>query len=371
MTTITIALSCLAISQLLFLCSCLLLRFRRNTISQLLVVFSVCMMGYLLLITTYFDHSVVAVQILSALAITTPAVLWVLATLLFVDNSQVPRPALALIVVYIAALSIGNYLQSQGVDSTALTLVCFLLPQLVMLGLSVHAIYLGIAGRSEDLVEERRIVRMPFVISMGIFVAVVVVSSVATSSSIFPQAQNLEPFFQYRRPFLAFYALGVALALNLAFCTLNPAAVTLLASATEHQPRRGRLSKPVSKQDLKLLQRLKKAMEEDRLFMQEGLTITALARVLSAPEYKLRRLINKQLQFRNFNQYVNSYRIREAGRLLAETDEPIANIALTTGFSALSSFNQVFKETHGVPPRDYRQMNRGQLIPASAGKPRE
>ena len=62
------------------------------------------------------------------------------------------------------------------------------------------------------------------------------------------------------------------------------------------------------------------------------------------------------------------------GRLLAETEEPIANIALATGFSALSSFNQVFKETHGVPPRDYRLMHRGKrgsetLSPESVSDP--
>lgn len=364
MTAITIALSYLAISQLLFLCSCVLLHFRKNLISQLLLLFSLCMMGYLLLITTHFDGNLIAVQILSALAVSTPAVLWVLATLLFNDNSQVPRPALALIGLYIATRCAGNFLQSQGVDSTALTLVSFLFPLLAMLGLSVHAIYLGIAGRSDDLVEERRIVRVPFVISMGIFVAVVLASSAATTTSIIPDAASLEPFFQYRRLILALYALGVALALNLALCTLKPGAVALLSETTDTPPRRRTLVKPVSKQDLKVIQRLQKAIEEDRIYMQEGLTIAALARTISAPEYKLRRLINRQMQFRNFNQFVNTYRIREAGRLLAETEEPISNIALMTGFASLSSFNQVFKEIHGVPPREYRMDARGQ--PASA-----
>lgn len=364
MTAITIALSYLAISQLLFLCSCVLLHFRKNLISQLLLLFSLCMMGYLLLVTTLFDDNVIAVQILSALAVTTPAVLWVLAMLLFTDNGRVPRSGLALIGLYIVVRGAGNFLQSQGVDSTALTLVSFLLPQLAMLGLSVHAIHLGIAGRSDDLVEERRIVRVPFVISMGIFVAVVLASSAATTSSIFPSAESLEPFFRYRRLFLDLYALGVALALNLALCTLKPGAVALLAETTDAPPRRKTLVKPLSKQDLKLIQRLQKAIEEDRLYMQEGLTITSLARTISAPEYKLRQLINRQMQFRNFNQFVNSYRIREAGRLLTETEEPISSIALMTGFASLSSFNQVFKDIHGVPPREYRTDARGQ--PASA-----
>ncbi len=373
MPILTSALSFLAISQLLFLSIVLLVNYRHQVLAQLLVLFSLCMSGYLLLVTTLFDGNVFAVQMLSLLAVSTPAVLWVLAMLLFVDNSRLARPGLLLIAVYIPARVVGNLLVALGHDSTLLTVSSYLFPLLAMLCLSVHAIYLGMAGRDNDLIEERRIVRVPFVISMGIFVAVVLVSSVDTSTTA-ADAQSTEAFVHYRRLFLATYALGVALALNMAFFSLKPGAAALLSNASEAGRRQGRLAKPISKQDLKLLQRLKKAMDEDRLFMQEGLTITALARIISAPEYKLRRLINKQLQFRNFNQYINSYRIREAGRLLAETEEPIANIALATGFSALSSFNQVFKETHGVPPRDYRLMHRGErgsetLSPESVSDP--
>ncbi len=359
MPILTSALSFLAISQLLFLSIVLLVNYRHQVLAQLLVLFSLCMSGYLLLVTTLFDGNVFAVQMLYLLAVSTPAVLWVLAMLLFVDNSRLARPGLLLIAVYIPARIVGNLLVALGHDSTLLTVSSYLFPQLAMLVLSLHAIHLGMAGRDNDLIEERRIVRVPFVISMGIFVAVVLVSSVDTGQSIADQAPSTEAFVQYRRLFLATYALSVALALNMAFFSLKPGAAALLSNASEAGRRQGRLAKPISKQDLKLLQRLKKAIDEDRLFMQEGLTITALARIISAPEYKLRRLINKQLQFRNFNQYINSYRIREAGRLLAETEEPIANIALATGFSALSSFNKVFKETHGVPPRDFRLMHRG------------
>ena len=51
---------------------------------------------------------------------------------------------------------------------------------------------------------------------------------------------------------------------------------------------------------------------------------------------------------------VNGIRMRWAARMLAATNEPIAAIALESGFESLGRFYQVFVAAHGMPPRKYR-----------------
>jgi AraC-like DNA-binding protein len=78
---------------------------------------------------------------------------------------------------------------------------------------------------------------------------------------------------------------------------------------------------------------------------------------VSVQEYRLRRLINQSLHYRNFNQFLNHYRIEEAARRLldpAEEHIPISSIALDVGYASLSSFNKAFKDTHGVTPSTWR-----------------
>jgi AraC-like DNA-binding protein len=91
-----------------------------------------------------------------------------------------------------------------------------------------------------------------------------------------------------------------------------------------------------------------------------GLTIGQLAKELDIQEYKLRQMINSQLGYRNFSDFLNSYRIKEtAERLRDETNKhlPILTIALDVGFRSLSSFNKAFKATFGQTPTEYRRLN--------------
>ena len=117
-----------------------------------------------------------------------------------------------------------------------------------------------------------------------------------------------------------------------------------------------RKKRPVGEDKL-LIERICHLMEAERLYAQPGLTIGALASRVGLQEYRLRRLINTTLRCRNFNRYLNQYRIAEAARRLQNREEilvPIATIAQEAGFAALSSFNKAFKETHGVTPSVFR-----------------
>ena len=106
-----------------------------------------------------------------------------------------------------------------------------------------------------------------------------------------------------------------------------------------------------------LVKRIYAVLNEEKLYTKTGLTIGELAKRLSMQEYRLRRVINKQLGFRNFNQFMNELRVEEACRRLSEPSahrEQIATIAYDVGYSALSSFNKAFKELRNLTPTQYR-----------------
>ncbi len=57
----------------------------------------------------------------------------------------------------------------------------------------------------------------------------------------------------------------------------------------------------------------------------------------------------------NFYDWINQYRVREAQRLLRETEEPITTISYAVGFNAKSTFNTAFRRISGCTPSEYRR----------------
>ncbi len=107
----------------------------------------------------------------------------------------------------------------------------------------------------------------------------------------------------------------------------------------------------------RLAQALEEAMVQQRVYRSEDLTITSLAARLAVPEYRLRRLINQRLGHRNFNAFVNGYRLAEARTALADPARahlPILSIALEAGFQSIGPFNRAFKADTGRTPSEFR-----------------
>ncbi|MCR9142415.1 MAG: helix-turn-helix transcriptional regulator [bacterium] len=110
-----------------------------------------------------------------------------------------------------------------------------------------------------------------------------------------------------------------------------------------------------------LAQKLTTAFEKDLIYRREGLTIRELARHLDAHEYRLRRLINAGLGYRNFNDFLNRYRVQEACEILLDPERarlPIIRIADDLGYRSLGSFNKAFRELTGKTPSEYRKQTR-------------
>lgn len=125
---------------------------------------------------------------------------------------------------------------------------------------------------------------------------------------------------------------------------------------------------PLDAADRRLAAALEHAIAVDRIHRQDGLTIGALAHTLGVPEHRLRRLINRTLGQRNFNSFLNGYRIAEAKDALADPEQapvPVLTIALDAGFNSLGPFNRAFKAGTGVTPTAYRRAALERCAPVS------
>jgi AraC-like DNA-binding protein len=210
-----------------------------------------------------------------------------------------------------------------------------------------------------DLVEERRRLRVFIVAATALYTIVEAVTHLAfwpTATPTLAAAVN------------AFGLAGMALIVTwslaqigadgvFAAAPIQAAAVTTQAAG---QPRNQ--DRTIEPPDDKLMQALHKLMAVDRIYRREGLTIGALALKLGLPEYRMRRLINENLGYRNFNAFLNSYRIAEAKAALADPGQagvPVLTIALDAGFQSLGPFNRAFKAETGLTPTEYRRDRRG------------
>ncbi|MDN3639721.1 helix-turn-helix transcriptional regulator [Simiduia curdlanivorans] len=107
-----------------------------------------------------------------------------------------------------------------------------------------------------------------------------------------------------------------------------------------------------------VLQQIHALMDNEHIYQDMELTMGQLAYRLKLQEYRLRKIINSGLGYRNFNDFLNSYRISEAAQRLSNTKEaniPITTIALDVGFRSISTFNKAFKSHFDTTPTAFRR----------------
>ncbi|WP_421932902.1 helix-turn-helix domain-containing protein [Phenylobacterium sp.] len=281
---------------------------------------------------------------------------WLFARAMFEDGFRL-RPWHAAAWLGIAAVGLYEALVL-GPEMTPVAILVRGFLVLESLGLGLLAAGQTLASWPADLVEPRRRAR-PFLVGAAAgFIALNALSDLLGARATVPGAGSL-----IRALALALIALGVAAAL------LRVAGAGWLSPANTAAPVR-----PIEPADQGLAAALDQAMSVDRAYRQEGLTIGKLAERLGTPEYRLRRLINSRLGQRNFNAYLNSYRIAEAKAALADRDQdavPILTIALDAGFNSLGPFNRAFRAETGMTPTDFRRASADSEIGQSEFEPGE
>jgi AraC-like DNA-binding protein len=276
------------------------------------------------------------------------AAFWLFSRALFEDDFRM-KPSHWAVLLGMMALGGAWYAAARTGSETQLLEVSHRSAQIV---LTAAAIWVAWRGRGGDLVEPRRRARILFVVLSGLMMIGVSGSLVAPGDP-----PRLVTDLNVARIFVTsvFMALLVSgLRSEEMFSASTP---TLALASTGHKESEG----CVDPGEARLLTRLLRLMEEERVYREEGLTIGALASRAGAPEYALRRLINGRLGYRNFNAYLNGWRLADAKAALADPTQrevPISTIALDAGFSSLGPFNRAFKAAEGVTPSEFRDGRR-------------
>ncbi len=109
----------------------------------------------------------------------------------------------------------------------------------------------------------------------------------------------------------------------------------------------------------KLYDSIVQILVDDKLYLESNISLAKISKIIGKSTQLTSAVINEFAK-RNFNDFINYYRIQDAKRLLASTEKDkftISSIAFDTGFSSLSSFNSAFKKFEGVTPSAFRKGN--------------
>lgn len=119
----------------------------------------------------------------------------------------------------------------------------------------------------------------------------------------------------------------------------------------------------ISEDDIKELEHVAKKAQEyvarEKIFTHPELDLNSLAKDLDVHPKMLSRAINR-IMGHNFSDFINSYRIEEAKRLLSQpdrSDSSVKEVMYNVGFNSRSVFNTLFKKKTGKTPSQYRDHN--------------
>lgn len=252
------------------------------------------------------------------------------------------------------------------------TLACFVALPALGLGLVLSSFaFAGLAlaqaltSWRTDLVEGRRRLRLFVVGASSLYIGLMAAAQLAGLQRTEPQGTSLAGA-------AALLAIAAIVAGSLLGVGSNQSLFGVAPVGPSADPAASPVGVPLEPADRQIVARLEQLMTAERAHRQEGLTIAGLARQLDLPEYRLRRLINQALGYRNFNSFVNRYRVAEVRAALADpaqADVPVLTLALDAGFSSLGPFNRSFKAETGVTPSEYRRLALENSNESTIGEP--
>lgn len=312
----------------------------RERSAWLVVGFLACLVAYLL-----YSAAPVAARLgpfdmpLRMLAIAAPALFWLASLAMFSDGPRLRAAHFLPLAVLEAAGLVTHY-----ATRPELSVAASWLHHAVVLGLYLDAVLRAWKGLAADLIEARRRFRVLFVSTTSALGAAIAVAELALRGAAAPDWLELVKV-----------VVIAVLAAALVAWALEPRPMWFAAGASAPKPLGGHeASSPAER---RILEALRRAIEEEKLYRTEGLTIAALAARLRAPEHLVRKVINQRLGHRNFNAFLNRYRLEEARLALADPANahlPVLTIALQAGFGSIGPFNRAFKDAYGATPTQFR-----------------
>lgn len=325
---------------------------RRPSVRAALAVFTLSLIAYLfcqradLLFTLPRPAALLAL----ALCVSSTTWLWFAARGLFDDHFRFSAPLLG---AAAGMLALGLAANVPRMNAALAGLpdpgggVLAPLHAAAMLGFTAAALWEVARGWNDDLVEPRRAARRWVALGIGLYAAVALVVELAVRGRA---VGALLPALHVLGIGSVALALAVLVARHSLDVILGPPATAPAPGATPAVLPVEPTSRPASA----ALARLTLAMTEQHAYRREGLTLAALADTLNLGEAALRALINQELGYRNFNDFLHHHRLQEAAARLSAEDLPILSIALECGYGSIGPFNRAFRQRFGMTPTEYR-----------------
>ena len=343
-------------SQALLLAISSFLYQRDTYLGKLIIAFAICTLGYLIFQISAFEPGSIESFLFGRLGHAVIGILWIIAYVLFDESRRPPFAAYVIIALYFSLRATGSlyFTFNPGTSTTGFAfLLLYLAPQILTIGICVHTLVLTILEYNRDLNELRRNLRVIFLAILGSFWLIVVIDGAIILAMRMGIITFIHPSFTLK-PIIGVLIFPALMTLNLLFFRLNVegfrSKINIFSNNTSAESR----SENIDPKDLEIKEALLTLMEVEKIYTHAGLSIGKLASHMKIQEYKLRSIINKQLNFNNFSQFLNIYRIKEAENKLLHTESSIFNIGLDVGYTSLSSFHKAFKDEHRVTPKVYR-----------------
>jgi AraC-like DNA-binding protein len=330
MTWIDIGLRAAVVSHIVLI-STLLIRVGRplSTSRIFALVLGAGIVAYMYCSLPQAEERTIYAAPLIALCIANPILFWLFVNSVFDDAF---RLQVWHVVTVIAVVALGMW--SHDHPSPAALLV----NRAIAIGLIVTSLWAALRGRAADLLEHRRHLRDWLIAIIGVYMLIVAAAEITLAGQTPPASLGT-----------------MNIAMILVITHLVSHGLTRVDARVFEVPVSTAVAHDVLPEpQRRLLERLRQEMEQNHCYREIGLSITSLATKLGTQDYLLRRAINQGLGFRNFNQFLHTYRIREARERLRRTKLPVLTIALEAGYSSIGPFNRAFKEMMGMTPTEYR-----------------
>jgi len=163
-------------------------------------------------------------------------------------------------------------------------------------------------------------------------------------------------YFQYRMDLIYYYPMMLILAVILYYMSLEVIVNDRFLFNIKEITKRKTfiLDEDESKN---LLNQLTLFMNEEKPFLEGDISLITLASSINVNPKALSYILNEHMH-KNFNQYINDWRIDEVKKRLNNKEYShlkMLTIAFDCGFNSKSTFNLAFKKTTGLSPSEYRK----------------
>lgn len=341
---------------LLFHAANLIGRGPRSATRAALSIFALSLVAYL-----FCQRTALLVQVPSplvwgmlALCTSSTAWLWLAARGLFDDRFRWDWPLLAAGIGMVALGLLSNAprlaaLRAGGADPGPGLLTA--VHAVAMVAFTAASVREVLRGWHDDLVEPRRVARRWVALGIGLYAAIALAVELAVRDR--PVGLLLPALHVAGIGFVAL-ALALLVARRSLDAVLGQPPVAIDSDRAAASPTIAPQAAPVASGENPALERLRRLMTEQHAYRREGLSVAALAADMGMSEAALRDLINQQLGYRNFNDFLHHHRLQEAASRLASEDLPILSIALDCGYGSIGPFNRAFRQRFGMTPTAYR-----------------